>query len=154
MPSSIYAAWSVVAGEQPTTAKWNILGSNDSSFNTGVGFNDSVILSRHLALSKTTDANGWTVYDFGAWKEYARAVSVSAAVTNGQRTLMSSIQVPVGRTAANIFIAMSWHGNFAGHATPGIDVPGGTQLDLYLGNEYSGGALTFSGNFKLIAKDM
>lgn len=33
-----YAAWSVVADEQPTTAKWNILGTNDSSFNDGSGF--------------------------------------------------------------------------------------------------------------------
>jgi hypothetical protein len=49
MPSSIYATWSVIAGEQPTTAKWNILGSNDGAFNTGQGFNDSIILARHLA---------------------------------------------------------------------------------------------------------
>lgn len=33
----MYAAWSVIAGEQPTTAKWNILGSNDLSFNNGTG---------------------------------------------------------------------------------------------------------------------
>lgn len=32
-----YQAWSVVFGEQPSAAKWNILGSNDSSFNDGTG---------------------------------------------------------------------------------------------------------------------
>lgn len=32
-----YSAWSVVAGEQPTAAKWNILGTNDASFNDGTG---------------------------------------------------------------------------------------------------------------------
>ncbi len=32
-----YQAWSVIAGEQPTAAKWNILGTNDASFNDGTG---------------------------------------------------------------------------------------------------------------------
>jgi hypothetical protein len=48
MASQNYAAWSVVAGEQPTTAKWNILGTNDGSFNSGLGFNDGIINARHL----------------------------------------------------------------------------------------------------------
>ncbi|TAL08209.1 MAG: hypothetical protein EPO02_13560 [Nitrospirae bacterium] len=37
-----YAAWSVVFGEQPSAAKWNILGTNDAYF-------DSVI-SRFVAI--------------------------------------------------------------------------------------------------------
>lgn len=32
-----YSAWAVIAGEQPTAAKWNLLGSNDASFNDGSG---------------------------------------------------------------------------------------------------------------------
>lgn len=32
-----YASWSVVFGEQPSAAKWNILGTNDSTFNTLLG---------------------------------------------------------------------------------------------------------------------
>lgn len=32
-----YASWSVVFGEQPSAAKWNILGTNDAYFNTQVG---------------------------------------------------------------------------------------------------------------------
>jgi hypothetical protein len=32
-----YSSWSVVFGEQPSTAKWNILGANDASFNDGTG---------------------------------------------------------------------------------------------------------------------
>ena len=32
-----YVAWSVTFGEQPTAAKWNILGTNDASFNDGTG---------------------------------------------------------------------------------------------------------------------
>lgn len=48
MASTGYTAWAVTAGEQPTTAYWNILGTNDASFNNGQGFNDGIILSRHL----------------------------------------------------------------------------------------------------------
>lgn len=29
-----YSAWSVISGETPTTAKWNILGTNDADFHT------------------------------------------------------------------------------------------------------------------------
>lgn len=32
-----YSSWSVSFGEQPSTAKWNILGTNDASFNNGTG---------------------------------------------------------------------------------------------------------------------
>lgn len=32
-----YTSWSVVYGEQPSAAKWNILGTNDSTFNTLLG---------------------------------------------------------------------------------------------------------------------
>lgn len=34
---SAYAVFSVVFGEQPSAAKWNILGTNDAYFNTQVG---------------------------------------------------------------------------------------------------------------------
>lgn len=58
MSSSGYTAWNVTAGEVPTTAYWNILGSNDASFNTGNGFNDGIILPRHI--STTTSTWAWT----------------------------------------------------------------------------------------------
>lgn len=32
-----YASWSVVFGEQPSAAKWNILGTNDAHFNDLIG---------------------------------------------------------------------------------------------------------------------
>lgn len=48
MASSGYASWSVTAGEVPTATKWGILGQNDSSFNTGNGFNDGILLPRHF----------------------------------------------------------------------------------------------------------
>jgi len=53
-----YSADTFVADEQPTTAKWNKLWSNDASFNDGTGIADNVILARHMAndsVSMQTD---------------------------------------------------------------------------------------------------
>jgi hypothetical protein len=50
MPSSGYTAWSVAFGDQPTTAKWNQLGTNDASFNNGNGLEDRTILTRHIGV--------------------------------------------------------------------------------------------------------
>lgn len=49
-----YAAWSVVAGEQPTAAKWNILGTNDASFNDGTGIGTGAIVTAALGTASVT----------------------------------------------------------------------------------------------------
>jgi len=54
MASSGYIADTFIAGEQPTTAKWNELWSNDAAFNSGNGLNDGAIVTRTLADSAVT----------------------------------------------------------------------------------------------------
>lgn len=63
-----YAAWSVVFGEQPSAAKWNVLGSNDASFNDGTGI-------ANLALNTTAISNP---YKFSAYR--AAALTPGSAV--------------------------------------------------------------------------
>lgn len=46
-----YTAWSVVAFEQPTAAKWNQLGANDAGFKDGSNIDTNAILARHLSTS-------------------------------------------------------------------------------------------------------
>lgn len=46
-----YASWSVVFNEQPSASKWNILGTNDASFNDGTGFATGAIGSTNAALA-------------------------------------------------------------------------------------------------------
>lgn len=46
-----YASWSVVFGEQPTASKWNILGTNDASFNDGTGIGTNAIAAASLKTS-------------------------------------------------------------------------------------------------------
>lgn len=56
-----YQSWSVVFGEQPSAAKWNILGTNDASFNDGTGIADGAIKPEHL-LNGSSTLNTWA-YD-------------------------------------------------------------------------------------------
>lgn len=53
-----YVAWSVVFGEQPSAAKWNILGTNDASFNDGTGIAASAITPEKL-LTGTGTSWAW-----------------------------------------------------------------------------------------------
>lgn len=50
------------------------------------------------AANKTTDANGWTVYDFGAWKEYRKRTTYSQTFSANTPTSLSlsSSNLPSG----------------------------------------------------------
>lgn len=50
----MYTALTFVAGEQPTTAKWNLLASNDAAFNDGTGIANNAILTAHVADTNIT----------------------------------------------------------------------------------------------------
>lgn len=56
-----YAAWSVSFGEQPSASKWNILGTNDASFNDGTGIAVSAITPEKL-LTGTGTTWAYTSY--------------------------------------------------------------------------------------------
>lgn len=62
-----YTSWSVVFGEQPSAAKWNILGTNDASFNDGTGIGAGVIGTTHLANGSVTPAKWTNPYCFRAY---------------------------------------------------------------------------------------
>lgn len=51
-----YASWSVVFGEQPSAAKWNILGTNDASFNDGTGIGTAAIAPASLGRTVVSAA--------------------------------------------------------------------------------------------------
>lgn len=52
-----YAVWSVVSGEQPTVAAWNILGSNDAAFNAALTNNGTGFFYIGTALIQYTSAS-------------------------------------------------------------------------------------------------
>jgi microcystin-dependent protein len=107
MPSSGYAVWSVVVGEQPTTTKWNVLGTNDASFNAGTGLNDTTIQYRHLQSDMiptgvihlwsvvTAPSSNWLICDGTAYSRttYAALYSV-IGVTYGSGDGSTTFNVP------------------------------------------------------------
>lgn len=59
---------------------------------------------------KSTDANSWTVYDWGSFKEYRKRVTYSQAFTSGTPTslTLSSTNLPTGMsTLSTNYIGMS-----------------------------------------------
>lgn len=74
-----YTSWSVVFGEQPSAAKWNILGTNDASFNDGTGIADGAIKPEHLINGSST-LNTW------AWDSWTPTWGGSFTVGNATVT--------------------------------------------------------------------
>ena len=69
-----YNAWSVIAGEVPTAAKWKILGSNDIQFNTDVTklISDKIMRTANDGATITFDVSQsllWTVTLGGAGRQ-------------------------------------------------------------------------------------
>ena len=101
-------------------------------------------------VTKSTDAAGWVVYNFTTFSFYRKELAANTAVTNGQRTKVGTVALPSSATIGNCKIMVSWEGNYSGHATPGAEVGSSSGWDIYLGNEYSGGPLTFVGNVRCL----
>lgn len=76
-----YSADSFVADEQPTTAKWNKLWTNDASFNDGTGIATGAITSAKISgLDKsltTTDSNP---YKFSVYRTTAQNTSAGSEI--------------------------------------------------------------------------
>lgn len=111
---------------QPSAAKWNILGTNDASFNNGTGLGDDTILATKMALAATSSANGGTAggtqyqLDLGTLK-LCWLKSAAKSNSNGQNnytwtlpsSFFSTIQTVIGTisdpvtTANQFYITLS-----------------------------------------------
>lgn len=90
-----YIAWSVVFGEQPSAAKWNILGANDASFHDGTGIANGAITADKLfagprtALVSTSQTTTSTSYTDLATVGPAVTVTIGA---NGQALVCLAVE--------------------------------------------------------------
>lgn len=84
-----YVSWAVVFGEQPSAAKWNILGANDASFNDGTGIADGAIKPEHL-LNGSSALNTW------AWDTWTP--TLSGLFTDADWTKTGSKYIQIGKT--------------------------------------------------------
>ena len=117
-----YSADTFVADEQPTTAKWNKLWSNDASFNDGSGLGDNTITHERLNSSvaflarRTTDQTG----------------IVTATATKVQYATEDMDRGSDYDNATNYRFTAPYNGDYHLSAGVHIDAPGtgGQSIDL------------------------
>jgi hypothetical protein len=85
-----YSADTFVADEQPTTAKWNKLWTNDASFNDGTGIGDDTIDSRHYV---TNSIDG----------EHLATNAIKLGVTKGTSTVThTTVETTIASVAVTV----------------------------------------------------
>lgn len=96
-----YQVWSVVFGEQPSASKWNILGTNDASFNDGTGIADNAILNRHLAsgIVKASELDLDPTETYIATDQTTTSTSYTDLATAGP-----AVTIPVGSNGLALVI--------------------------------------------------
>lgn len=115
-----YASWSVVFGEQPSAAKWNILGTNDASFADGTGIANLDIGSGHTSLKVD--------HKFSIYRNSALVASVSAwtLLTYDTTTFDtgSNVSLGTGRFTAPVagFYFFNTYVNIASNSTTVLGV--------------------------------
>lgn len=130
-----YQSWSVVFGEQPSAAKWNILGTNDSSFNDGTGIGNLEIGSGHTSVKNDYK---FSVYRNAAQNTGSIAFSIVLCDTKLYDT-GSNVDVVTnkGRFTAPVTGFYHFEGGFS---ATGIGTGGGIIAALYKnGTEFTRG---------------
>ena len=82
-----YQSWSVVYQEQPSAAKWNILGTNDEDANTRLGILDSY--TNDTTVDYVASGCVWTGDSLGSTR-YA-SMTAGTVYINGQKVSVSAV---------------------------------------------------------------
>lgn len=88
----------------------------DSSITTAK-INNASVTPAKMGLTKTVDANGWTVYDYGSWKEYEKRFTGLAQTSHVGHSNNSPVilgtSLPVGKTLNQLHIqcTLTMNGN-------------------------------------------
>ena len=119
-----YTSWSVVFGEQPSASKWNILGTNDASFNDGTGIADNAILNRHLSSGIVTPNE----LDLDPADSFVFTDQTTTSTTYADLATAQSVTVNIG---ANGLALVLWSGgiyNVAAQKYIGVAVSGANTV--------------------------
>lgn len=88
------------------------LNTNNSVVTSNI--TDSAVTSAKLAPTKSTDANGWTTYDYGTWKKYIKRFgpyTTGSIATLGQSTIDTNGNMPVSVAPNDVYMSNSWNNN-------------------------------------------
>ncbi len=131
-----YIPWSVVFGEQPSAAKWSILGANDASFNDGSGIGTSAITTPKVKLTSLNPT---------------LTVVSSSSPANATTTISSDFAYTSGSTAERLFVWWYVNGNSAGVVGSSLKLyNNGVALPNYANNDGPAGITTQHGSFEVI----
>lgn len=83
---SAYAAWSVVFGEQPSSTKWNILGTNDAYFDSLIG-SGTAWSTWSPSLSNMTLGNGTVT---AKYQQFGKIIHFSFTFVLGSTSAMGT----------------------------------------------------------------
>lgn len=142
MPSSGYTTITFVADELLTSSKMNDMAANDDSFNTGLGFDDGIIVARHMASASVGDAAWRNTHAFRAYQSTAQSIPTASITKISFQTenydLSSNFDA-----ATNYRFTAPFNGiyNFFGRAESQASQ---TSLTLFL---YKNGTEVARGNF-------
>jgi hypothetical protein len=100
------------------------------------------VTNNEIAFSKTVDANGWTVYNYGAFKKYAKFFSggsIGSLVSQANYTAISGAVLPVGMTdRTNTYTTSTFNCPTAEFTGSFLSVQTDTTLTLLIHNTYTG----------------
>lgn len=118
-----YASWSVVFGEQPSAAKWNILGTNDASFNDGTGIGTNAVAAASLATNAIRLGSA----------TITSSQNISSATPTQVPGLTSTVTIPSG-SRYTLILVKGYGANTNANRTSNVQlwdgvVNSGTRLD-------------------------
>ena len=101
---------------------------------------DGSVTPAKSGFTKSTDANGWVVFDYGTFKKYMRDDLQCTIAPNGYAST-SPVNLPVGTTSANLRATNSiWSGG-AGQVAYSVVYPSSTTLQVDT-HSFAGASLT------------
>lgn len=106
---------------------------------------ETKVTQNEVKFSKTVDANGWTVYDYGEWKEYAITKYWSAGTPAATAVVSTTVPYPVGLSSSSIHSSTD-----ASHVIT-ITTTGASSAEVY---NSTSSTRALSGSIELLVKNI
>jgi len=129
-----YTSWSVVYGEQPSAAKWNILGTNDASFADGTGLNTGSVQQRVSTVTGASSTGSTaipaddTIPQITEGNEYMTLAITPKSVTN---VLRIDVTIILSSSVVNNLIAALFQDAAVNALAVAVHLENGTSTGMH-----------------------